>query len=321
MKDEGDFIDKTATVNHLGNASLICSRRRSQPTRLRKEELFALIKDAQHQVTHKIDSLQGGIPTFFDNFILGLVAIFRALAEECGSSPNQQSEDELWDAMNMIREYIELNTRPRFVPFEQRAEDSRKRRRFPWELQRFQIAGLQGIYDCLRWRGIPVFKSVFDFAIYPMMLWEIRPGSIVELGSGGGGSAVWLCDLLKLLELRGRVVSVDIRKPSIEFEGVDFLKGDCNRIESVLHFEFLDQLSHPWIVIEDAHVNTAGVLRYIRRFLQKGDYVIVEDSENKTSVLTELMREFGSEFLVDTKYTDFFGRNATCSKDSVFVRA
>ena len=48
----------------------------------------------------------------------------------------------------------------------------------------------QGVFDCMQWRGMPLFKTVYDFSIYTMLLWALKPRTIIELGSGTGASAV-----------------------------------------------------------------------------------------------------------------------------------
>jgi hypothetical protein len=58
----------------------------------------------------------------------------------------------------------------------------------------FDMAASQGLTECLQWKGMPLFKSVYDFSLYPMLLWTLRPKTIVELGSGSGASALWLAD-------------------------------------------------------------------------------------------------------------------------------
>ena len=42
------------------------------------------------------------------------------------------------------------------------------------------------------YKGIPTFKNPFDWALYPILLWEVRPKTIIEIGSNQGGSAAWL---------------------------------------------------------------------------------------------------------------------------------
>jgi hypothetical protein len=79
-------------------------------------------------------------------------------------------------------------------------------------------------------------------------------------------------------------------------------------------------LVHPWLVVEDAHHNVEPVLSHFHSGLKKGDCVYVEDSEIKRGDIRRFLSKHPGCYLVDTKYTDFFGRNATCALDSIFVK-
>jgi len=92
-------------------------------------------------------------------------------------------------------------------------------------------------------------------------------------------------------------------------------------IPAALDAALLDAAPHPWLVIEDAHHNVAAVLAQFHAFLRKGDYLYVEDSEIKRDDIRQFLAERGGCYLVDTGFTDFFGRNATCALDSIFLRA
>jgi hypothetical protein len=54
--------------------------------------------------------------------------------------------------------------------------------------------------------------------------------------------------------------------------------------------------------------------------MQPGDYLVVEDSDVKRETLREFVGRHAGEYLVDTRFTDYFGRNATCAADAIFVR-
>ena len=54
-----------------------------------------------------------------------------------------------------------------------------------------------------------------------------------------------------------------------------------------LIFNVLQQnLQHPWLVIEDAHVNLTGVLGYLEKFTEPGDYICVEDTNPLTPYIS-----------------------------------
>jgi len=183
----------------------------------------------------------------------------------------------------------------------------------------------QGASSSLSWGGLPLMKTVFDFAIYPQLLSELRPKSIFEIGSGSGASAIWLADHAAMIDPGARaschVHSVDLVGVTASHPGVTFHQGDCTRPESLFDAAVLDSAPHPWLVIEDAHHNVAAVLVHFHAALHKGDYLYVEDSEIKRDDILRFLDGRENAYLVDTKYTDFFGRNATCALDSIFVRA
>ncbi len=134
------------------------------------------------------------------------------------------------------------------------------------------------------WKGISMDKSPFEIALYPMLIYELQPRTIIELGAETGGSAVWLADQLKAFDIDGKVYSVDIDLSLLDERarnnsGIHFLEGDCNKIEEILPPELLANYEHPWLIVEDVHVNVDGLLDYFHHNgLRSGDYVIIEDT-------------------------------------------
>lgn len=179
----------------------------------------------------------------------------------------------------------------------------------------------QGTSYGLQWRGLPLMKTVFDFAIYPQLIAELRPKSIFEIGSGSGASAIWLADQSALVNPGCHVHSVDRVVVPHTHPGVTFHGGDCSHPDSLFDSKLLECAPHPWLVIEDAHHNVAAVLSHFHRFLRQGDYLYVEDSAIKRDdIRCFLASGRAACYAVDTKYTDFFGRNATCALDAIFLR-
>lgn len=178
----------------------------------------------------------------------------------------------------------------------------------------------QGRFDCLKWKDNIIFKTVYDLAIYQMLIWDLNPKTIIEIGSGTGGSAIWMSDTINMYRRTCQIISLDIVPPNIEYENIAFLKGDCNEIDLILQPKMLEGLPHPWLIIEDAHVNVLSVLEYIHDYLFQGDYLIVEDSEAKKQDINDFLYNKKDDYHVDSYYCDFFGHNLTCSINSIFRR-
>ncbi len=114
--------------------------------------------------------------------------------------------------------------------------------------------------------------------------------------------------------------SVDRVKAAIEHPRVCFHQGDCSDPATLFPTDLLRAAPHPWLVVEDAHHNVAAVLAHMHSFLAAGDYLVVEDSDVKRPALRAFLAAHPDSYLVDTRFTDNFGRNATCAADSIFIR-
>lgn len=170
----------------------------------------------------------------------------------------------------------------------------------------------------MHWKGQPVFKTVYEFSLYPMMLWELRPATIIELGSGTGSSAIWLSDVLRQFDNPAHLFSLDITPPNTTYEGVTFIEADITRIEEF--YSTFRSYPKPWLVLEDAHVNIPGVLNCMHTLMKADDYLIIEDSTAKQRDIDIFMQTYGNYYKVDTRYLDFFGLNASSALNSVFKR-
>ena len=169
----------------------------------------------------------------------------------------------------------------------------------------------QGVKDCMTWRNSPLGKSIYDFALIPMIIWENKPETILEIGSGEGASAIWMADLCKSYGLPTQVYSMDIEPPDIQYENVTFFKGDSRGINNTMFN--IEVLPHPWLIVEDAHVNVNEVITYFEKHMHRGDYLIIEDSRGKKGSTLNIP----SSLLVDTYYCDYFGRNATSAMNTI----
>ncbi|CAK8998718.1 unnamed protein product [Durusdinium trenchii] len=58
--------------------------------------------------------------------------------------------------------------------------------------------------------GVFIQKMPTDLWCYQQVIHDLRPQYIIDLGSSQGGSAVWFASMLKLFEIPGKVISVDL---------------------------------------------------------------------------------------------------------------
>ena len=259
--------------------------------------------------------MQKGVPTYHDKLILKGLSSLRFLQNDQGIV-EQLSVEELDDlAIKSLFAFLKVIWSNRYQTHADRILEAKKHGP-DTELS----PQSQGVGGCLQWKGRPLVKTVFDFALIPLIIAEIKPRTIIEIGSGSGASALWMADLLESNEVKGRVISIDTKKVGIEQDGVTFLQGDALKPGELLSTSELKELEHPWLIVDDAHVTMNAVMTYLNPYLLAGDYIYIEDSANQQANLARFLMENSNTYLVDTRYTDFFGRNATSARNSILVK-
>lgn len=198
------------------------------------------------------------------------------------------------------------------------------------QLERYQYGSLT-----YRYRGILCQKSPIDIAIYLALINEVRPRTIIEIGSKLGGSALMFRDFMSAAGLAPHVVSIDLTMPDLAVEGVRFIAGDVRDLARAFERHALGELPRPWLVSEDsAHAADAcrAALDFFAGRLQPGEWLVMEDG-----VLDELglsgqfdggpnraIREFFARhpgiYEVGEKYCDMFGFNATYNPNGYLKR-
>jgi cephalosporin hydroxylase len=293
------------------------------------DELKAAALDYIAETRAKIEGEQKGLRSIFDSWLE------RVLTQLLNFDPSRAWEDSVrenalrspaqgqslqWD-LRRLRLFLDRWRQGRFVDYSQRERSgTHYHPRFGTEFGADVLLTCQGAPSLMRWRGIPLMKNVFDFAMYPMLIAELRPQTLFEVGSGLGASALWFADHLTFCGVQGRVYSVDRIKAEVQHPGVEYSAGDCSDPECLFDAELLHTAPHPWLIVEDAHHNVGGVLEHFHKYLSPGDYLVVEDSDVKRETLRRFVAAHRGAYLVDTRFTDNFGRNATCAADSIFVR-
>ena len=192
------------------------------------------------------------------------------------------------------------------------------------------------------YRGCDILKTPEDFETYHQLFWYIRPATVIELGTYTGGMTIWMADTMKLIDNPCHIYTFDLdisllddlAAKLLDPKDATFLQGDCYAIEKTFAPNFLQQLPHPWVVIDDVHENLTNVLKHFHRFMKEGDYLVVEDTDpnipndfpsslydlygvpvgaNKLEEVQNFLREYEVHYhyAVDSFFTDLFGYNGT----------
>ena len=190
---------------------------------------------------------------------------------------------------------------------------------------------IKGHYN-VKYRGVLAQKCPFDYVSYQMIINEVKPDLIIEIGTNYGGGSLYMADLLELLG-NGMVHTVDIEDrvgeevrshPRIK----RFLDGwqgyDMKEIEGYETILVVEDGSHTY---ED----TIGAMKKFAPVVSLDSYLIVEDGiVSKLGVKhafnggpLKAIREFlnsTSNFKNDTTYSDLFGKNATFNVNGFLKR-
>ncbi len=206
-----------------------------------------------------------------------------------------------------------------------REQAAHQPRTWEMDLNIDQLKSIQAASHRYHYRGVPLLKNPFDLAIYPILLWDLKPGTIFEVGSFSGGSALWLADMLDnhRAPTEAHIYSADvIPVTTVSHARISFLDasspgGGNKNLAEVFTADLLARAPRPWLVIEDAdhtYATTRAVLEYFHPYLLPGDFFAVEDSAVVLSVrqaLDDFHAAHPGAYRVDAAYCDFWGRNLT----------
>src|SRR5487761_720448 len=232
------------------------------------DALKAAALDYSSEMRARVQDEQGGLLSGFDGWFTRVIARLLQFDPDCfwedsvGEYAAQSPQGQVlqWDLLR-LRQFLDRWRQGRFVPFCEREKSAAfYHPRFGTEFGVDVQLTCQGAPALMRWRGTPLMKNVFDFAMYPALIAELRPRTVFEIGSGLGASAVWFADLMTSCGVDGRVHSVDLVRSRIEHPRVTFHQGDCADPQGLFDSNLLRLQPHPWLIVEDAHHNVAAVL-------------------------------------------------------------
>jgi cephalosporin hydroxylase len=179
-----------------------------------------------------------------------------------------------------------------------------------------------GVFN-ITYRGIPTLRCPFDYVIYQMILMDLKPDLVIEIGTNYGGTTLYLADLMDTLG-HGLIHSIDLETkapdivknhPRVTLFDFGWQGYDVKNISSLNTVLVIDDGSHMY---EDV----IGALQKFSPSVSAGSYYIVEDGiidelgqrKQYSGGPLKAIREFlpsHPEYVVDRQYCDMFGKNAT----------
>lgn len=174
-----------------------------------------------------------------------------------------------------------------------------------------------------RYRSARCTKNPIDMAIIASLLWDVKPRTIIEVGSFEGGSALWMRDLMRSYGVACEVHSVDPNPVKVAWplDSLFFHCGNGRDLSATFSPGFMREQPHPLFMIEDADhrpETTAAVLWFFDRYSRPGEYIVVEDTEAEkfypgqygggpAAAIEAFLVAKNMDYAVDERYTEMFG--------------
>lgn len=176
-------------------------------------------------------------------------------------------------------------------------------------------------WDNTTWLGSRAMKCPLDLWIYQEMISELKPNVIIECGTDTGGSALYLANICDLIN-NGKVITIDIedRKSKPKHARITYLVGSSTSEEIVEKVKGMIGKDDKVMVILDSDHSKEHVINELRiytKFVTKGSYIIVEDTNLNGHPISpdfgpgpmEAVEEFfkeNKEFVIDKKREKFY---------------
>ena len=195
------------------------------------------------------------------------------------------------------------------------------------------ISGIYSGHFKVQYKGVPYLKCPMDYVMYQMLIMNLKPDLIIEIGTLHGGGALYYADLLYLIG-KGEVHTINLNnevwdQKVFNHGRIKFFYGGFQNydLEKVKGFETV-------LVIDDGSHSYEDVLATLNKFssvVTKNSYFIVEDGvvdflglkQNFNGGPRKAINEFlqsNSNFEIDRSLCDFFGTNATFNPDGYLKR-
>jgi len=130
----------------------------------------------------------------------------------------------------------------------------------------------------LYWRGFPCQQFSSDMWRYAEVVHKLRPPWVLECGTAGGGTALFLADAVASAG-GGLVISVDNdpRPVAVTHPRLTLLKGDAASPETAARVKELTGGGRGVVLLDDNH-SSAQVLAELDLWAPLADYLIVQDT-------------------------------------------
>ena len=173
-----------------------------------------------------------------------------------------------------------------------------------------------------KWLGYNVLKCPLDLWIYQEIIFENKPDIIIEAGTMGGGTSLFLASMCDAIG-NGTVISIDLQNTNHTDElpkhpRLIYVSGDSISDKTI---EYINMYTYPnkkVMVILDTDHRKEHVLKELNlysKLITKDQYLIVEDTnlnhpnpagfEGPMEAIDEFLKE-NKDFVIDESKNKFY---------------
>ncbi len=168
--------------------------------------------------------------------------------------------------------------------------------------------------------GIPTVQNPMDMWIKQEIIQDIKPDVIVEAGTHRGGTALYYCMLMSVINPEGRVVTIDVESkaqqatshPLFQKFGTSII-GDSKSDEVVRRVAEIVRGKKVLVILDSWHEknHVRREMEIYGKFVNPGSYMIVEDSNvnghpvgpdygpGPYEAIEDYMKTHAHEFMID----------------------
>jgi cephalosporin hydroxylase len=126
----------------------------------------------------------------------------------------------------------------------------------------FDIKIIEVGHHKMLYKNVPIIKCAFDYVLYQMMIFDLKPELVIEIGTSKRGSSLYFADLLEIMG-KGEINTIDIidvrdenakNHPRIKFFGNGFQNYDLKNTEPFECILIIDDSSHLYEDVKAAMV-------------------------------------------------------------------
>ncbi|MBI9113156.1 cephalosporin hydroxylase family protein [Maridesulfovibrio ferrireducens] len=141
-----------------------------------------------------------------------------------------------------------------------------------------------------RWMGLPIIQYPQDIVAMQELIWDIKPDLIIETGIARGGSLIFYASLMKMMDIDGEVLGIDIdirehNRKAIEFHPmakyITMIQGSSITDEVMHQVHTLAKGKKSVMVVLDSNHTHEHVLSELRAYaplVTIGSYLVVFDT-------------------------------------------